>query len=488
MGTTTKPAAKSSMPASAHSRSSSSSGSSSNDDRYLYMGVILCKLLFPSLVTYLATRTPLTSVVSVWIPLVVGTLPSIRSSARATNYTKWLRYWSMHASLEFLIRFAGHFISFFLMQHFKSFLKQAQLLAYLVLCFKTITEPEFPTTTRATNSILWDLWEQHVLPRILICEATISVLSSEALEASSKDSSCETKKKNASKQAQTSNASTIRSVLRKLQAWCKRGISVLVVLGMEKQLDFVNSKLKILTANPKLMLPALSLLVPVFGVTKMGLLYLQWILPAAQSILCSTTTSSKTNELYWMKYWMVQGILVHGILDYMTYQLPYWLEVAVMWNSWMLLMWITLLHEPYVVESAYTYFEMELVGFGLLQPETTSKATPVTTADASKTKTVQFIKAVLKKLPSAHDMDAKNNDGEGSDAPPPQWLIDSSSSSGSSSMDQEMSNAEISSFVKSDSAVSSMDSNVTIQEMKKSSKNVLRQRKSKKASAGSISQ
>jgi hypothetical protein len=199
--------------------------------------------------------------------------------------------------------------------------------------------------------------------------------------------------------------------------------------------------MRIFTANPALMIPSATLLLPSF-LTKLGLLYLQWILPAARSMRATTEISKqlqlqqqqqRQEESYWMKYWIVQGILVHGILDYMTFQLPYFIQMAVMWNSWMLLLWIGMLHEPWVVKSAYTWFESELVGFGLLRNDSKNKQG---TTDASQTRTAQFLKDILKRLPSANDMD------DGSLSPKkaaPQWIDSSSSSSSSTLMDPEVS-------------------------------------------------
>eukprot|EP00980_Cylindrotheca_fusiformis_P011473 scaffold2659_cov107-Cylindrotheca_fusiformis.AAC.16 len=356
---------------------------------YLYVGIgaCLCKFLFPSLVTFFATQTPLKSCIRIWLPLFLWTLPAVRSAK--SNHTKWLRYWSMHASLEFLAR---SFHSFF---SNSTFLNEVDLFGSCVLLYQTISETEFPSGDSSLS--LWSLWEDHVLPSILYCEATVSFLSSEAIEVSSSPIPPDVD----SKQGDSI------SWVQRLRALGHRGSQMLVLFGIvsQERLEWMNAKFR--NGNPAIIAPVATLVIP--GTSTLGLLYLQWILPASRSLRCK-------DELYWMKYWIVQGVLLHGVLDYITYQLPYLLQVALMWKSWMLLLWIGIHHEQWVVDTAYAFFESELEGFGLLEA---SKINEQANMNPLETQTVQFLKEVLKKLPSARILD---------NAMPPQLENASSSS------------------------------------------------------------
>jgi hypothetical protein len=278
---------------------------------------------------------------------------------------------------------------------------------------------------------------------MLTCEATISVLSSQAATSSAAAAS------SSFSSLQAEGETT--SIFQRLVLWGSKGVNMLLLLGIvsECRRQWFYSKMQIFTANSALILPSATLLLPSF-LTKFGLLYLQWILPAARSMRATTETSKQLQqqeESYWMKYWIVQGILLHGILDYMTFQLPYFIQVTVMWNSWMLLLWIGMLHEPWVVKSAYKWFESELVGFGLLRDGSKNKQG---ITDASQTRTAQFLKDILKRLPSANAMEdgslspkkaiVDRTQPSYSDKAAPQWIDSSSSSSSSTLMDPEVSN------------------------------------------------
>jgi len=185
-----------------------------------------------------------------------------------------------------------------------------------------------------------------------------------------------------------------------------------------------------------LVLPPLVLTVmPTAFCKESGLQYLQWIYAASLSLksashhgtrelarngnkgegynisTCFSTDQREGNhETYWLQYWIIHTMVVFGGLDHVSSQLPYWFKGLVLWNFWLTVAWIWLLHDSWVVPSMFDVLAAELVGLGLVPDPVDSKTTRYTVhyaadrhsrANILETNTGRFAQYVLKRLPRA---------------------------------------------------------------------------------------
>ncbi|CAJ1939205.1 unnamed protein product [Cylindrotheca closterium] len=431
--------------------------------------LLFVKLLAPSTITFLASETPLTTILGVWYPIVFTFYllqrqhPRVlfgKAKARTNEQRLWLHYWSMVASWQFLRRaiidpaLKSTFGFFFLLpwkmkQTILSCLAQAELLGYVLLLYPIIHSKTWDGTIRLTtaqwnhSSVIYRMWDRHILSKIVTTEATTSLLSSALASFSlapsptiDKDKACDALSPSEYTPEEQQHPSDVTSAEEKsywsyLERICEKAYQLVTqMISLAQWFGFISedtvasakalwSKVRRLPAG--LVLPPLFLAVmPINFCAQLGLQYLQWFYAASFSLKAASMHNTKDiagnrnqgkqcEETYWLQYWIVHSTFVFGGLDYVSSQLPSLFKGLILWNFWLTLAWIWLLHDSLVVQSMFDILAAELVGLGLVADEVDDSKSRYKAngqsarqrPNVSETKTARFAQYILQQLPRA---------------------------------------------------------------------------------------
>ena len=122
---------------------------------------------------------------------------------------------------------------------------------------------------------------------------------------------------------------------------------------------------------------------------------------------------TEDDSAYWLRYWILQHNFVFCGLDYVSSQLPNWFKGLILWNFWLTITWILLLHKFWVVRSFFDILEAELVGLGLWTGEKNigircndfcKLQEDSKEVNISETRIAKFAHFVLQQLPRAHSL------------------------------------------------------------------------------------
>lgn len=303
--------------------------------------LLFLKLLAPSILHFLATETPLTTILGIWYPIILSFYMLQRHQqshrlslrAKANERRLWLHYWSMMASWQFLRRsiidpaLQSTFGVFFLMprmmkQSILSSLAQLELCACVLLLYPIIYAKTWDGTIRLTtsrwnkSSCVYRLWERHVLSKIVTRETTLSLLSDALLHCSSAPSQATTNMANddgtsapATPSAaanegdhqETSYWKHLETIVEKACQLAARLVALAQWLGLLSEGTVKSTKAlwsKACSVAAGLVLPPLFLAVmPASFCSELGLQYLHWIYTASQSLKAASPHYSRDDDM-----------------------------------------------------------------------------------------------------------------------------------------------------------------------------------------------
>ena len=363
------------------------------------------KMVFPSLVKWLANETYATAALSIWYPLLStlvwiqnrshaedvndvtkatykpksrtfrsskvsggknknqkkSSVPSPPSPESITAY--WLRYWEVYGM-------ARAFGSFCLMiPFFGTFVASLTLTAELRLFFfvwlfgmekllGNASEDAFLAETMPMK-----LLDNHLNPILVRFTTAVS-------EAVPKE--------------------TWKSIVH---SQTKPLLSVVVMLRFlsEKNKEWL---LHVLDESRVILLPSITLFMPSF-ITQFGVAYVQFLVPSVKS----ARTEGEEAKILFLKYWILH-CMFHGLLIWLS-SLLWWIPFS---THIVFVAWCNLAF-PQTIAKYYGMLESELVAFGLVKGDS-----QVTVID---TRTARLITAIANRLPSAsvdEDEDDDEND------------------------------------------------------------------------------
>ena len=175
-------------------------------------------------------------------------------------------------------------------------------------------------------------------------------------------------------------------------------IELLVMIKVVSE-PFKDWVVHMLEEGRSLVLPSISLLMPGF-ITQFGLVYVQYLLPSAKSLIFhrpeqgqgNAASSNDERRLLYLKYWVMHS-LWSACLSYFD-SLLWWIPFSthVIYLTWCHLSF------PNTIQAYYKVLESELIGFGLLRPREEHGDVVL---DVHETKTAKLLKNLSKRLPSA---------------------------------------------------------------------------------------
>ena len=171
-----------------------------------------------------------------------------------------------------------------------------------------------------------------------------------------------------------------RLIKRKAQ----RVLEVMVMLQL-LEAETMEYMLQLLEEGRSLLLLSVFMVLP-SSISQIGLLYVQFIFPSARSLLLShKRDDDDDSEILSLKYWVLNSILS------VFFSLSWWIWWCVPFSNQLLLGIRCFATFPSTIRHYYRALELELVAFGILSGE--EKVT------VKETKTVQALRAVVKRLP-----------------------------------------------------------------------------------------
>jgi hypothetical protein len=163
----------------------------------------------------------------------------------------------------------------------------------------------------------------------------------------------------------------------------KRVLHVLVALQFltEEWQDYL---LTVMDEGRSLLLLSVFLVLP-SAITQVGILYVKTLLPAARS----TSAPRKEGQVLYLQYWVLNNLLsvAVGLGSWLWWWVPF--ATQAIFAVWCYLTF------PRTIRENYATVEKELVTFGILSGESDLAV--------EETKTVQALRALVKRIPSASD-------------------------------------------------------------------------------------
>ena len=184
-------------------------------------------------------------------------------------------------------------------------------------------------------------------------------------------------------QATISEPITRETWQRFIHSKAHRFLNLLVALDFLSEewsdywLQLLDECRSLLFVSPFLVLPS--------PITRVGILYAQFVLPSARSMLAR----GKIIEVLYLQYWVLNNLLSVGvsILSWVWWFVPF--STQIVFAVWCYLTF------PRTITEYYAYVEMELITFGILSGESE--------LSVEDTITVSAIRSVVKRIPSAND-------------------------------------------------------------------------------------
>ncbi|KAG7370895.1 hypothetical protein IV203_019465 [Nitzschia inconspicua] len=347
---------------------------------------VTLKLWVPSLLKWLAYDTISTSIISIWYPLcatislihresqpsnVTTTLQNDKNSAAAQDRKFWIEYWTVGYSLAQCIQASVNMMPFFLTWSLQY--------SYLPIAM-------------AEMKFLFFVW-------IFVMEPLLKLYHQMFLVALNDD---QTKKTNSVKRflPLTILKRLLRPRLVQVQSWISEPISkehwqrfihskAHRILNLLVALQFLTEEwsdylLQLLDECRSLLLLSPFLVLP-STLTKIGVLYAQFVLPSARSLMAR----GKIIEVLYLQYWVLNIFLSTAVYfgSWLWWFVPFSTQIT--FAVWCYLTF------PRTITEYYAVVEQELITFGILSGESQLKVT--------ETKTVQALRAVVKRIPSAND-------------------------------------------------------------------------------------
>jgi hypothetical protein len=344
---------------------------------FFWLCCLTVKLVIPSLLKYLAYDTISTTILSVWYP-VCATITLIHRESQPTDTSSkvqslqaarerkfWIDYWVAGFSLAQWVHQTILLMPIVLRWSFEySFLPK--IMAEMKLLFFVWIFAMEPLLTGYQSYLAMDrkessvrdflpctLLKRAIQPRLLDLHAMI----------------CDPISKENWTRFIHSKAHKLLNLLVALQflteEWC------------DHLLHLLDECRSLLLLAPFLVLPS--------TITRIGILYAQFVLPSARSLLAR----GKIIEVLYLQYWVLNMFFATGV------SLGSWLLWFVPFSTQIVFAIWCYLTFPQTITQYYAVIETELIAFGILSGESQ--------LSVEETKTVQALRAVVKRIPSAND-------------------------------------------------------------------------------------
>jgi hypothetical protein len=341
---------------------------------------LIVKQTLPSFLKWLACDTISTTILSVWYPFVATvslihsesqpeasqSQPQTKNQSKATRDRKfWISYWAVGYSLA-------------------QFVHHGLLTMPAVLRWST--QYSWLSQAMAELKFLYFIWIYAMEP-LLVEYQRFLALDKEAenwkdftplifLKRTIRPRLLEV-------QSKMSDPITREAWKRFIHSKAHKIFNLLVALQFlsEEMSDYL---LQLLDECRSLLLLAPFLILP-SSITQVGILYAQFVLPSARSLLAR----GKIVEVLYLQYWVLNNLLSTYV------SLGSWVWWFVPFSTQFIFAAWCYLTFPRTITEYYAVVETELIAFGILSGES---QVPV-----EETKTVQALRAVVSRLPSAND-------------------------------------------------------------------------------------
>mmetsp|Transcript_3240 Transcript_3240/g.5880 ORF Transcript_3240/g.5880 Transcript_3240/m.5880 type:complete len:809 (+) Transcript_3240:125-2551(+) len=343
-----------------------------------WMTGLVVKLAFPSVLKWLAYDSVTTTIISVWYPLsaTVSLIhyesqpPSSLKDYNAKEATRkrqfWVDYWSIGFSLaQFLtaVAFMTPVVLRWTLQYSNLSLIMAET-KFLFFVWLFVMEPLLVEYQRylGVDKKDGENWKDFV-PLTLIKRAIRPRL----LE------------------IQTAISEPVSKEIwqRFIHSKAHRVLNLLVALQFLTE-DWCDYLLQILEECRSLLLLLPFLVLP-SPITRVGILYVQFLLPSARSL----HARGRIIEVLYLQYWVLNNILTVAVSlgSWFLWFIPF--STQIIFAMWCYMTF------PRTITQYYAIVEMELITFGILSGNAE--------LDVQETLTIQALRAVVKRIPSAND-------------------------------------------------------------------------------------